>query len=323
MLTNRSGPQVTVTPVLLYPDVRAAVAWLEAVLGFEERVRIGESHRAQLRVGLDGAIVVAEASRDHVAPSGGGMPQLVKLRVADVDAAFARAREAGVIVLEELTTFEYGERSGVAEDLAGHRWEPTQALRDVAPEEWGGPMIAPLVTTDRIIATTDDADSMGSVGTRKSLFERECFRRWSVGCEEREMSESLIERREFPCQQPPQDNARPGRPFEPVEPSREDRLVIGLVGEREQIVDRFPHREVDDHERVIANSHIRRVSLLTLQSPDEARAPICQRVHLIEAGHEARQKRVVERRNGAGDVELRELKTRHRTPCIGNAAPVT
>ena len=100
-------------------------------------------HRAQLRVGLDGAIVVAEASRDHVAPSGGGMSQLVKLRVADVDAAFARAREAGVIVLEELTTFEYGERSGVAEDLAGHRWEPTQALRDVAPEEWGGPTIAP------------------------------------------------------------------------------------------------------------------------------------------------------------------------------------
>ena len=50
MLTNRSAPPVTVTPVLIYPDVRAAVAWLESAFGFEERVRIGDAHRAQLRV---------------------------------------------------------------------------------------------------------------------------------------------------------------------------------------------------------------------------------------------------------------------------------
>jgi uncharacterized glyoxalase superfamily protein PhnB len=50
MLTNRSAPPATVTPVLVYPDVRAAVAWLEAAFGFEERVRIGDAHRAQMRV---------------------------------------------------------------------------------------------------------------------------------------------------------------------------------------------------------------------------------------------------------------------------------
>jgi uncharacterized glyoxalase superfamily protein PhnB len=64
VLTNRSAPPATVTPVLAYPDVRAAVEWLEAAFGFEERVRIGESHRAQLRVGSDGAVVVAEGPRD-------------------------------------------------------------------------------------------------------------------------------------------------------------------------------------------------------------------------------------------------------------------
>jgi hypothetical protein len=32
-----------VTPVLVYPDVRAAVTWLEAAFGFAERVRIGDS----------------------------------------------------------------------------------------------------------------------------------------------------------------------------------------------------------------------------------------------------------------------------------------
>jgi uncharacterized glyoxalase superfamily protein PhnB len=143
MLTNRSAPPSTVTPVLIYPDVRAAVAWLEAALGFEERVRIGDSHRAQLRVGSDGAIVVADVRGDQVAPSEGVVTQLVKVRVPDVDEAFARAREAGARVVEDLRTYEYGERSGVLEDPGGHRWELTQSVRDTAPEEWGGTTIAP------------------------------------------------------------------------------------------------------------------------------------------------------------------------------------
>src|SRR3954449_4106626 len=143
MLVNRSAPPATVTPVLVYEDVRAAVAWLEAAFGFAERVRIGDSHRAQLRVGSDGAVVVAEAGADRVAPSGGGVTHIIKVRVPDVDAAFAQAREAGGQVVEELTTYEYGERSGVIEDLGGHRWELTQTVRDVAPEEWGGQTVAP------------------------------------------------------------------------------------------------------------------------------------------------------------------------------------
>jgi uncharacterized glyoxalase superfamily protein PhnB len=138
VLTNRSAPPATVTPVLVYPDVRAAVAWLESAFGFQERVRIGDDHRAQLRVGTDGAVVVADVRRDHVAPSGGVVTQLVKVRVADVDAACNRAVAAGARVHEEPTTWEYGERSCALEDPAGHRWELTQTIRDVAPEEWGG-----------------------------------------------------------------------------------------------------------------------------------------------------------------------------------------
>jgi uncharacterized glyoxalase superfamily protein PhnB len=138
MLTNRSAPPATVTPVLVYPDVRGAVAWLAEAFGFEERVRIGEAHRSQLRVGEDGAIVVADVRHNQVAPSGGVVTQVIKVRVPDVDAAFARAREAGAKVLEEPHTWEYGERSGVVEDPAGHRWELTQTVADVDPAEWGG-----------------------------------------------------------------------------------------------------------------------------------------------------------------------------------------
>jgi uncharacterized glyoxalase superfamily protein PhnB len=143
MLTNRSAPPATVTPVLVYRDVRAAVAWLEAAFGFEERVRIGDAHRAQLRVGSDGAVVVADVRGDQVAPSGGVVTQLVKVRVPDVGGAFARACEHGARVVEKLRTYEYGERSGVLEDLGGHRWELTQTVRDTAPEEWGGITVAP------------------------------------------------------------------------------------------------------------------------------------------------------------------------------------
>jgi uncharacterized glyoxalase superfamily protein PhnB len=143
MPTNRSAPPATVTPVLVYPDVRAAVTFLEAAFAFSERVRIGDDHRAQLRVGTDGAIVVADVRRDQVAPSGGVVTQLIKLKVEDVDGAFARAVAAGARALDEPMTHEYGERSGVVEDPAGHRWELTQTVRDVEPEEWGGVTVAP------------------------------------------------------------------------------------------------------------------------------------------------------------------------------------
>ena len=143
MSRNRSAPPATVTPVLVYPDVRAAVEWLEATFGFEERVRIGDAHRAQLRVGVDGAIVVADDGGERTTPNGDGYTHLIKVRVADVDSAFARAREHGARVVEDLTTWEYGERSGVVEDLGGHRWELTQTVRDVEPEEWGGTTVEP------------------------------------------------------------------------------------------------------------------------------------------------------------------------------------
>jgi uncharacterized glyoxalase superfamily protein PhnB len=144
VLTNRSAPPVTVTPVLAYPDVNEAVAWLGSAFGFEERVRVGDSHRAQLRVGTDGAVIVTNVGGERVAPTpGAASTHLIKVRVPDVDAAFARARQVDARVIEEPTTFEYGERSCVLEDPSGHRWELTQTVRDVEPEEWGGTTVAP------------------------------------------------------------------------------------------------------------------------------------------------------------------------------------
>lgn len=138
MTTNRSAPSATVTPVLSYPDVRAAVTWLSDAFGFLERVRIGPGHRSQLQVGDDGAVIVADTGSDRGAPSGGPVTHLLKVRVPDVDAVVGRARSYGARVLQEPVEHEYGEREATVEDLAGHRWQFTQTVRDVAPEEWGG-----------------------------------------------------------------------------------------------------------------------------------------------------------------------------------------
>ena len=138
MLENRSIPSATVIPVLVYPDVRAAVAWLTEAFGFVERVRVGEDHRSQMQIGDDGAVIVADVRREQQPPAPGTVTHVIKVRVADVDAQLERARSHGARVLQEPTEYEYGERECDVEDLAGHRWQFTQTLRDVAPEEWGG-----------------------------------------------------------------------------------------------------------------------------------------------------------------------------------------
>jgi len=44
MRSNRSIPSSTIMPVLGYPDVRQAAAWLCRTFGFTERLRIAD-HR--------------------------------------------------------------------------------------------------------------------------------------------------------------------------------------------------------------------------------------------------------------------------------------
>jgi uncharacterized glyoxalase superfamily protein PhnB len=137
MKHNRSIPPVTVIPVLVYPDVRAAVEWLTAAFGFAERTRIGESHRAQMGIGADGAVIVADVAGQRQPPQADIVTHEIKVRVNDVSAQFERARAAGAKVLEAPTDREYGERECTVEDLAGHRWQFSETLRDVAPEEYG------------------------------------------------------------------------------------------------------------------------------------------------------------------------------------------
>ncbi len=103
MRVNRSVPAATVIPVLIYPDVREAVAWLTAAFGFAERLRIGENHRSQLRVG-DGAVIVAGPGGYHRPPSREAVAQYVMVRVPDARSHCERARAHGAVILAERRT---------------------------------------------------------------------------------------------------------------------------------------------------------------------------------------------------------------------------
>ena len=122
-------PASTVIPVLGYEDVGEAIAWLSRTFGFTERWRAG-SHRAQLAVG-NGAVALTES---------GGEPRPVEVmvRVDDVDAHHARARDNGAEILREAADYPYGERQYTAVDPGGHHWTFSETIADVAPEDWGG-----------------------------------------------------------------------------------------------------------------------------------------------------------------------------------------
>ena len=137
MKPNRSIPSATVVPVLIYPDVREAVAWLTAAFGFSERVKIGDDHRSQMRVG-DGAVIIGDVRGERRPPRPGESTHAVMVRVEDADAHCEHARANGARIVMEPTDYEYGERQYQAEDLAGHQWTFSQTVADVAPEEWGG-----------------------------------------------------------------------------------------------------------------------------------------------------------------------------------------
>jgi uncharacterized glyoxalase superfamily protein PhnB len=146
---NRSIPSATVIPVLVYPDVRAAVAWLEAAFGFSERVQIGADHRSQMRAGAGGAVIIGDVRHDRRPPRAGEETHAVMVRVDDAQAHCEHARAHGARILMEPTDFEYGERQYSAEELAGHRWTFSETLRDVAPEEWGGISVGAAASPDR------------------------------------------------------------------------------------------------------------------------------------------------------------------------------
>ncbi len=136
---NRSIPDATLIPVRSYPDLNAAVTWMRDALGCRERLRI-PGHRVQLTIG-NGAVVAAAWDPSAAPASGGRPPATLMVRVADIDATYARALALGATGVTPPTNHLYGERQATLRDPFGHSWTLTQTVDDVDPASWGGELV--------------------------------------------------------------------------------------------------------------------------------------------------------------------------------------
>jgi len=132
--------------VVTYISVKGAsdaIAYYKKAFGAEELVRMpmpdGKVGHAELKIG-DSILMLAD-EMDHpdaIAKSPrtlGGVTSGLALYVADCDAVFNRAVEAGGKVRRPLTNQFYGDRSGTIEDPFGHCWTIGTHVEDVPPDE--------------------------------------------------------------------------------------------------------------------------------------------------------------------------------------------
>ena len=147
--------QNNVVPMIAYEDAAAAIDWLVKAFGFREQLRYTEDDgtvtHAELATDGGGLIMLATPTPDYVSPrrhretceqarKSLANPYVVDgvlVEVDNVDAHFARAKEAGATILSEPEDVDVGVRHYRVEDPEGHRWMFSQTIAQVTPEEWG------------------------------------------------------------------------------------------------------------------------------------------------------------------------------------------
>jgi uncharacterized glyoxalase superfamily protein PhnB len=139
MVRNRSAPDATVVPVLVYDDVEEASAWLCNTFGFHERLRAGApgtiSH-AQLKIG-NGAVIIGRRGGVFQPPRPGEVSQFIVVHIEKVDLHFFHAQQRGARIVHTPEDMPFGERQYTVEDIGGHRWTFSQSVADVVPGHWG------------------------------------------------------------------------------------------------------------------------------------------------------------------------------------------
>jgi PhnB protein len=130
-----------ITPYLAVKDAKAAIAFYQHVFGAKEIGRIlmpgGTIGHAELQIG-DAKIMLAQEMPEwgNKSPSTlGGTAVGLALYVADVDAVFQRALDAGATVIEPVKDQFYGDRSGAVLDPLGHKWHILTHKEEVSFEE--------------------------------------------------------------------------------------------------------------------------------------------------------------------------------------------
>jgi uncharacterized glyoxalase superfamily protein PhnB len=132
----------SVTPYITVKDIAQSIDFYRRALGAEERMRLSTPDGKRVmhaEIGIGDSVVMLG---DESPESGCMVPSSLKgrsgglyLYMADVDAAFARATNAGAKVTMPLTDMFWGDRVGEIEDPSGHRWNLAARKEDLSPDE--------------------------------------------------------------------------------------------------------------------------------------------------------------------------------------------
>jgi PhnB protein len=133
----------TLTPYLSVKGGGRAIEFYKRAFGAEEVFRMdapgGRIGHAELQIGDSRFMLADESDMPDAVLKGaqpGAMPSAgFHVYMPDVDAAFARAVEAGAKIKRALQDQFYGDRSGTIEDPFGHIWTLATHIEDVAPDE--------------------------------------------------------------------------------------------------------------------------------------------------------------------------------------------
>jgi PhnB protein len=131
----------TVTPYLAIRNAAAAVAFYRHAFGAELTLKLdmpdGKIAHAEIRIG-NSTLMMSEENEawgNRGPQSLGGSPVFMMIYVPDVDAAFARALQAGAVEVKPVENQFYGDRSGTLKDPFGYQWTLATHVEDVSQEE--------------------------------------------------------------------------------------------------------------------------------------------------------------------------------------------
>jgi uncharacterized glyoxalase superfamily protein PhnB len=131
----------TVTPHLVCSDAAKAIEFYKKAFGATETARLpapdGKIMHASVRIGDSTVMLVDEFPQwNSLGPNAlKGTPVTLHLYVKDVDAAFAKAVDAGATVKLPLADMFWGDRYGQVTDPFGHIWSMATHMRDMTPEQ--------------------------------------------------------------------------------------------------------------------------------------------------------------------------------------------
>ena len=136
----------SLTPYLYVKGAADAIQFYEKALGATEIMRLeapgGLIGHAEIKIGNSHVMLADEhPDLDAIGPeTRGGTTVSFCIYLEDVDAAFAKAIEAGGTEIRPLVDQFYGDRSGTFVDPYGHVWTLATHIEDLTPEEMSARM---------------------------------------------------------------------------------------------------------------------------------------------------------------------------------------